>query len=290
MKIVTHNDRFHADDVFSMAVLRIALGDRITEIVRTRDQREIDSADIVFDVGGAYDPQRGRFDHHQPGGAGVRENGVPYASFGAVWKEYGPRICGSQEAADAVDSKLVQPIDAADNGYSYYSYTQDDLREYTVNMMCASFGATWKEEERYDEAFLEMADLAQRILRREIKVAQDKLEAVPLVEAAYERSEDKRIVVLDDYYPWGSVLEEKPEVLFAISPSRDKSVWRINAVQDGMFVNRRDLPAAWGGLRDEALEAASGVEGATFCHRNLFMAAAKTREAAVALAKKAVQS
>ena len=42
----------------------------------------MDSADIVIDVGGQYDPDAGRFDHHQRGGAGERENGIPYSSFG----------------------------------------------------------------------------------------------------------------------------------------------------------------------------------------------------------------
>lgn len=34
-------------------------------VIRTRDEREIAKADIAIDVGGVFDPDRFRFDHHQ---------------------------------------------------------------------------------------------------------------------------------------------------------------------------------------------------------------------------------
>ena len=34
-------------------------------IVRSRDAAEIDRAAIVVDVGGSYEPEQKRFDHHQ---------------------------------------------------------------------------------------------------------------------------------------------------------------------------------------------------------------------------------
>ena len=37
----------------------------LIHINRTRDENIIEAADIVFDVGGIYDPTNGRFDHHQ---------------------------------------------------------------------------------------------------------------------------------------------------------------------------------------------------------------------------------
>jgi len=35
------------------------------EIVRTRDQAKLDECDIVVDVGGEFNPEKNRFDHHQ---------------------------------------------------------------------------------------------------------------------------------------------------------------------------------------------------------------------------------
>ena len=85
--IATHNGNFHADDVFSIAALKNIFP--AFNLVRTRDLEVIGKADVVIDVGGIYDPETGRFDHHQRGGAGERENGIPYSSFGLVWKKYG---------------------------------------------------------------------------------------------------------------------------------------------------------------------------------------------------------
>ena len=52
---------------------------------------------------------------------------------------------------------------------------------------------------------------------------------------------------------------------------------------------RADLPSAWAGLTNGELEKASGVEGASFCHNGRFIAAAKTREAILAMAQIAVE-
>jgi uncharacterized UPF0160 family protein len=290
MKIVTHNDRFHADDVCAMATLRIRFGDQITEVIRTRDEALFQDADIVFDVGNVYDSETNRFDHHQTEGAGHRENGIPYASFGLVWKKWGKEICGSQEVADFVDKKVVQIVDASDNGFSLYQYISPDYKEYVLDTICGSFGPTWKEEDEYDSTFFEVVDIFEKILRREIKIAQDKYEATPFVQKAYDEAEDKRVIVLEQYYPWHDALSKYTEILFVVSPSKDKTQWRINALQEARFVNKKDLPASWGGLRDEELEKISGVQGAQFCHRKLFMAVANSKESALQLAKIALES
>lgn len=290
MKIVTHNDRFHADDVCTMAILRIRFGNEITEVIRTRDESIIQTADIVFDVGNVYDPALNRFDHHQAEGAGKRENGIPYAAFGLVWKKFGIEICGSQEVADLIDKKIVQMIDASDNGYALYEYTQEHVHEYVLCTICGAFGSTWKEEDNYDESFFQVVDIFEKILRREIKIAQDKFEAFPLVQKIYQEAEDKRLLILDEYYPWSDALTDTEELLFVISPSKDKKKWRINAIQEEKFKNKKDLPLSWRGLRDRELEQVSGVEGSVFCHRTGFMAAANSKEAAIKLAKIALES
>ena len=66
--LVTHSGTFHLDDAFAYAVLRLALGlgeaGRDHALVRTRDEGVIARADVAWDVGAAYDPAAGRFDHH----------------------------------------------------------------------------------------------------------------------------------------------------------------------------------------------------------------------------------
>jgi uncharacterized UPF0160 family protein len=108
LTIVTHGGNFHPDDVFSLAVLKTVFKDKNLNIIRTRDEKIIKEGDYVFDVGGIYDESKNRFDHHQEGGAGRRENNVPYASIGLVWKKFGEEVCGSKEVADEIDKKLIQ--------------------------------------------------------------------------------------------------------------------------------------------------------------------------------------
>src|SRR3989344_3315798 len=77
IKIITHDESFHADDVFACAVLSFWLEkkNKSFRIIRTRDEKIITSGDYIFDLGGVYDADKNRFDHHQIGGAGKRDNG-----------------------------------------------------------------------------------------------------------------------------------------------------------------------------------------------------------------------
>jgi uncharacterized UPF0160 family protein len=80
-------------------------------------------------------------------------------------------------------------------------------------------------------------------------------------------------------------------VLFPESSAPD-SKWRIRAVSiaRGSFSNRKDLPDAWKGLRDEELSEVSGVPGCVFVHAAGFIGGNKTLKGALDMAKKAIAS
>ena len=103
-KAFTHSGKFHADDVFSSALL-LYLNPQITITRGNRVPEDYDG--IVFDIG------RGRYDHHQRDSR-VRENGVPYAAFGLLWEELGGEILGGT-LAQRFDEEFVQPLDNNDN-------------------------------------------------------------------------------------------------------------------------------------------------------------------------------
>ena len=91
LRLVTHSGSFHCDEVLGYAILRRALPPEAlgtSSLTRTRDPSVIEGADIVWDVGGVFDPARGRFDHHQRG-APTRLDGSPYSSAGLLWAAYG---------------------------------------------------------------------------------------------------------------------------------------------------------------------------------------------------------
>ncbi len=289
--IAVHDGKFHADDLFAAATLLLVTGGR-GEIVRTRDEKVIAAADYVADVGGINDPEKDRFDHHMPEGAGMHANGIPYAAFGLVWKKYGIDLAGSAEIAAIIEQKLVSPIDADDNGVSLVT-PKGDITPYGFHNFIALFRPTWREDPKmYDTGFMELLPIVKRIIAREMQIANDSLLARDAVLNAYDAAADKRIVELDGPYPFQETLSAYPEPLYIVAPRPGRPEWKVEAVRAKPygFENRKALPAAWSGLRDEELAKASGVSDAVFCHRGLFMAVAKTRAGALALAKIAVEA
>lgn len=295
IRIVTHNGKFHTDDVFSVAALKCIYDD--VEVIRTRDEDLVKSADIVLDVGGLNDAGIKRFDHPQPGGAGLRQNGIPYASFGLIWKEFGTTICKDAKIADQIDERLVQPIDANDNGVEISIPNIDGIFPYTLTSIVNLFRPTHTEGDDYDAPFLRAVEWAQWVLLRQVQIFSDTKEAEMIVENGYQSAEDKRLIVFGTENVFGreitgSILMKYPEPLFAILYRKDVDSWQVITIQkeEHSFETRKALPEAWAGKRDEELVAMTGVEGAIFCHNKRFMAVTKTKEGALALAKLALEA
>lgn len=291
--LVTHNGKFHTDDILACAVLQLILDERgeTYEVIRTRDPKIITSGDFVFDVGGEYDAENNRFDHHQLGGAGTYDSDIPYASIGLVWKHYGEELCGSPEIAGMIEDQLVIPVDADDNGISLFEL-KGDVSPFRLQEYFYSFRPTWKEgssDEVFDAGFMKCVDIAKELILRQIKIKKDYDGVTELFKADYQKSSDKRIVELSEAYPWEGVSSEYSDTLYVVYPRQDN--WRLGCVRKERhsFQNRKDLPAAWAGLRDVDLQAVTGVDDAIFCHNGRFLAVAKTREGALRLAQLALE-
>jgi uncharacterized UPF0160 family protein len=246
----------------------------------------IAKADIVLDVGGIYDAEKDRFDHHQKGGAGARENGIPFSSFGLIWQKYGLEICASnQEVANALDKNLVSAIDAIDCGHVEGVQTGISLSQ-TVSM----FNPTWQEEGDFDACFNEAVAFASRILARFIAAASGGVNAKTIVANAIEKAADPRVIVLEQYTPWKTtVLRLSQDALFMVYPSQTGQ-WRIQTVpvELGSFEDRKKLPAPWAGLSDKELQDVTGLEDAMFCHNGLFIAGCASFENTMKMAEMAL--
>ncbi len=289
-KIVTHSGNFHADEIFACATLSLFFNGAI-EIVRSRDPKVWAEGDIVLDVGSVYDEALFRFDHHQEGFAEARENGIPYASFGLIWKHFGEKVAGSAYAARGIDERLVQPIDAGDNGVETYTKHRE-VAPYLISDVIGAFRPGWNEQRTGDEGFHEAFLVALQILKREIILAQGEEEGTRRTEEAYARAEDKRIITIDSHYAWYGVLKNHPEPLYVVKPNRESDgQWKVEAVRDDThsFKNRKDFPLAWAGKKDGELADISGVPDAIFCHNKRFIAIANSKEGALMLAKHAVE-
>lgn len=292
--IATHGGIFHADDVFACAVL--LKGHPSATIVRTRNGKKIESADVVVDVGGVYDPFLGRYDHHQKGGAGARPNGIRYSSFGLVWRGYGEAVCASEAVAARVDAALVSAVDAVDNGQQLMVGGVPAFvgaRPIGLSGVIAGFNPGWRHTSPdFDGAFAKAVAFASAVLDNAIAEASDAETARKLVTEARDAQLGRELLVLDRFIPWQeTVVGSDQAPTYVVFPDID-GAWRVQVVPRavGEFGAIKDLPITWAGLRDDGFDAVTGVPGGIFCHNGRFICGHKTREGAIALAELALKS
>jgi uncharacterized UPF0160 family protein len=290
--ILTHSGSFHPDDVFAVALLSIILKGRI-KITRSLEEQFLADADFVLDTGHVYNPDTNRFDHHQEGNAGFRDEKISYSTFGLVWKKYGEQVCGSKKVADILDQKLVQIIDADDCGVMVHKDVFPNIHPFLMTDAIYACRPTWKEDgDKIDEYFVKAVDLAKIILIREIKIAQDNVEAEVLVAEMYKKAKDKRVVVFDDerYFLPKELLCAYPEPLFAVYKDRMRKMWRIVTIrkEETNLEVRKNFPQAWWGKRDADLVKVTGISDAVFCRNQGIFAGVTSKEGAIRLAELAL--
>ena len=269
-KAFTHGGKFHADDVFSAALLlylnpeiQISRGNRVPE----------DFDGLVFDIG------RGAYDHHQKDSR-FRENGVPYAAFGLLWEALGAEILG-EEVALSFDETFVQPLDNNDN-----TGEKNELAS-----LIGNFNPAWDAEGGTDEAFFQAVSVAGMILENKFERCRGNERADRRVEeilGEQERAiqsgeipeENRQILILPEFVPCQKHLSET-EIAFVIFPS-NRGGYCIQPQKREYSLNYKcSFPSEWLGLENEELEAASGITGAVFCHKGGFLMTTETLEAPV---------
>lgn len=296
MHIVTHDGRFHADEVMAMVILNLAFPG--SSYSRTRSMEAIRKADIVIDVGDKYDPETLRFDHHQVKKPAelARHSGVPYASAGLVWRQFGESVLQRigypitvcKELAMRVDMSLIAAIDAEDTGHG-----QKQFPCCSINDVIGLMNPGWDESATEEEAFTQAMLIAEGVLRRQMCRSNSAIAAGVYVRNA-ERICDGRVIILEVGMPWKFEVYNEPRIVYVVSPASGEgdTKWTVQAV--GKNANQRELrqplPASWGGTRMEALRAATGVDDATFCHNSLKICGAGSRDGAIRLAELAVMA
>lgn len=264
-KAFTHSGKFHADDVFSSALL-LYLNPQITITRGNRVPEEYDG--IVFDIG------RGRYDHHQRDSR-VRENGVPYAAFGLLWEELGGEILGGT-LAQRFDEEFVQPLDNNDN-----TGEKNELAT-----LIGNFNPVWDETEAADGVteeerdrglsvgFLRAVQVAGLILENKFARyradarADEKIDQVLAMQET--QGGDARILVLPEFVPCQKRLKET-DTAFVIFPS-NRGGYCIQPQKKPDSMNYKcSFPKQWLGLENEELQAATGLASAGFCHKGGFL-------------------
>lgn len=305
--IVTHSGSFHADDVTAGSIL--ALHGRINDsmydtdygkyIIRTRNPEIIAAADIVFDVGGVYDPLTDRFDHHQCD-APVRDDGTPYSSAGLVWKHFGLSIvkgiltnCCSDRYFDGVNAQSIwdeidctmRSLDLNDNGATVIT---DPTAQAILSLVKAN-ALVYSLEDSIDRQYANTVSIVANLLYRTILHSVSKLATRTRYAALLTGDATRWVVMPHNHMPRLAdifdVRTECPNVLYEIHPTDDGySVKCVPASSDTPMVAKKLLPIEWAGANAAQLAGLTGVEDAIFCHKGRFVAAAQSLSGARALA------
>jgi len=303
--LITHSGPFHADDVLSFLILDTLYPD--ATLTRTRDKEVISTAGpdtVVFDVGNEYDPDRNRFDHHQIDKP-VREEGLPYSSFGLIWKHFGINFVGHILSRDKgetdpkviakvhrkMDVRMVRDIDAVDNGRPMPDQA-GCTHPMTISSMLMDFRPDFDDcdDAAMDRAFQSAGRAALPFLIKKIHKIHASLRSDKLVAQAIMDRVDPTWIELPIGLPFDGPLfrSGKKEILYVVNPA--KGEWQLNTVNVAphSYTARRPLPHAWSGLRDADLADVTGVEDAVFCHTERFIAIARSREGIMKLLKLAL--
>jgi len=318
--IVTHSGAFHCDEVLACCMLKALAKYRDAPIVRTRNEAIIKQGTIAVDVGGTYNAETLRFDHHQRGFTEVMggEFKTKLSSAGLVYKHFGKEVLEalqpglSTEHLNVVYAKVysgfVEHIDGIDNGVEAF---EGGVKNYSVSTTLSArvgtFNPQWNDDgdsasgekhemERFKQAMLMVAGEFSSYV---FGLVESWLPARRIVEAAAAQRNSVhssgKIVRLERACPWK---DHVPSVEAALGLGAwflyvlyddGSGVWRVQAVELEGFTSRKALPERLRGLRDAELAQVSGVADAVFVHASGFIGGAKSYQGALKLAELGLQ-
>ena len=251
--VYTHNGKFHADEVFATAVLKLALGSNI-EVIRTRDITDnILQNHIVYDVGNS------EFDHHAEDNR-QHADGTPMAAFGLIWKKFGLTAIKHVKNVDdkilnrtfeKVEDHLVISVDGADNGVDQDAFSVSNVISDVPN-------------------FEEAVDMASMILKNRIdKALKSSADEFMIRETLVEINEDT--IFLPQSGSWRFLIDEMPNLKFVIYKNNNE---QFN-IQAASVTRESNTP------KQELSENLQNYPGFIFRHKAGFLAAFTTKEQAL---------
>ena len=274
---ITHSGTFHADDVFSTAFLDLLYGDRFVYRTNIIDPSKVRPDTFIYDVG------RGRFDHHQTD-ALKRENGIPYCSFGLLWREFGKDYLNKlgiqlvDRSFEMLDKDLVEGIDADDNGI--FPQINANFKVKMIPGIIKTFNPSFQTNQTESVQFEKACELAKTILEEEIYYIQGKaLAEEQILDLLDDLDENSKYLVLPTFLPYEETVlaeERANPILFVAYPS-NRGGYAIKTVPKSSedHTSRMSFPEEWAGLEGEELERVSGIPGLTFCHATRFLVSCK---------------
>ncbi|XP_058029153.1 MYG1 exonuclease isoform X1 [Ahaetulla prasina] len=318
-RIGTHGGTFHCDEALACFLLKLLPSYQDAEIIRTRDPQLLSSCDVVVDVGGEYDPQKHRYDHHQrsfnesmhslkpdkPWQTKLSSAGLVYVHFGSQilanklsLKEEDPVVC---LLYDKLYENFIEEIDAIDNGISQWDEEPRYAMTTNVSSRVGYLNPRWNDKDQDTEAGFQKAMMlvGHEFLDRLDYYHHSWHPARSLVEDAiqqrFEVDPSGEILILaQGGCPWKEHLLQLEQTMDVKKPLKfvlytDLSgQWRVQCVPVGprTFQSRLPLLEEWRGVRDEDLSQVSGIPDCIFVHSSGFIGGNRTKEGALEMARK----
>lgn len=270
--VAVHGQRFHADELIALAILKEALPEYHLQVTRTRDHSIINKVAIAIDVGG------GPFDHHDDH-VERYQNGVPFAACG--------KVLAAVEPNKALINLLLKlsfySVQAIDNGER--STLPPECRTNYFEWV-SSFNPTFEErtptEGEYYDRFIEAFQMVLKIYRRMRANAMAMMNSTAVIRRAPMFLGGRFIELPYGGVPWHQYVQENERLLGVIHKELD-GTWKVATAPKfpGSKEMRVFFPAEWGGLDGLYLETVTGIKGAVFCHRGLHLAGFETKDGAL---------
>lgn len=290
--LITHDNKFHPDDVFSTVFLSKYIKNPI--LYRTGVGAVDNNEAIVYDVG------FGKFDHHGPNAKRRPDTNMKYCSFGLLWTEYGKdyltknKYENVEELYFAVEEVLVKQIDGIDNGV--FPEIKAEYKLLDLDKIIDMFNPTWEEQEvDTDVYFMRAYETAEIIFDNVIKAESSRIKATKKVLSKIDTVKNN-ILILDEYLPYQKAIfnssnPKAEEIKIIILPSNRGGYCikprTVNEESKELLVN---FPKEYRGLHDKELIDISGIKTAAFVHASGFLGRTDTLEDAILLAQKALNN
>lgn len=330
VKVGTHNGRFHADEVIATRILQFIFESTFNlryqtfHLIRTRDQKVIDTCDLVVDVGKVYDHEKGRYDHHQESCQETFSSTtpIPLSSAGLIWRhfgqqflnfylqEYHPKIYEEaqhntedepslptliEELHNKFYHRFIQEIDGHDNGVPAIkdSHYHPEMYNYYQNLHLGNSisNLNFTDPSNHDEQlkrFHRAQDLAMQIIRIH-------LDDLIISKWQYLKEQDK----LEEAF-------NNRTYSYLLSMNENYVTWREhlkrldpnNEIKFTVYP-RNSEKTNWGFSTNQSIRFTNDIDllseeqlktllenpkELVFVHKNLFCGAATTQEAAINIA------
>lgn len=324
--IITHDGRFHADEVLACVLLKKMYPG--SNIIRTRDLDIINhyiSKKLVIaivDVFGQYNSDKCYFDHHQRGFE-TYINGVKCSSAGLIFKHYSSQILEAYGIQTENKDKVIKDIyaqyfrsvDAIDNGVTINCTVNVQNERNSVEhdlgvkvtgkssdpalIYMRTISSMVAECDNFEEAFAFVNKDFSNFMRSMQKwsLKYDKVKELlgnignnDVVDNKYKKS----ILLTEQMDNIGKIVCEIEgelglDVRYIVDKQADRYKVFAVPINTRGFETKTPLNEKWRGLRDGELSKTSGIDGCVFVHATGFLGINYTLEGALELCYRSLE-